>query len=147
MNKSGMIIRLIDVVLLLLFGFIKVSQIVFMSQIKLPPKQQQDLNLDENKEIEIISLIIDSWVDKSNNQVITRFRVYEGEDRSRDFDNLRDLEDYLIARTEPLKETKKPYLVLLEPHPESLLQTTVDILDICKRNNLEQSIKAPDFRK
>ena len=64
MNKTSMIIRLIDVVLNLLFGFIKISHIVFFAQIKLPASEQDVSTEEDEKDKEIVVVLVDSKLQK-----------------------------------------------------------------------------------
>ena len=144
MNKTSMIIRLIDVVLILLFGFIKISHIVFFAQIKLPASEQDVSTEEDEKDKEIVVVLVDSKLQKEGSEeVIMKFVIPEAEKDSREYNNLNELEDYLVARANDNKKLNNSFLVLIEPFPESLLQTAVDVMDICKRNNIEQSIKSP----
>lgn len=141
MNKTSMIIRLIDVVLILLFGFIKISHIVFFSQIKLPASEQSLEQKDEQENETLLTVRVNSFL-VNEAQVYMKFNISEGEQEI-EFNNLEDLEDYLIKRAEKAAKQHSKFLVFIEPSLESLLQTTVDVMDICRVNNIEQSIKSP----
>jgi len=132
-----MIIRLIDVVLILLFGFIKISEIVFYSQIKLPASEQSTEQQKDDKDQIIVTVQVYSKLNKNNGTVIMKFVIPEGKEEHK-FVGLMDLEDYLVTRAE--KNKGKPFLVLCDPIMESRFQPTSDVRVLCKNTNFEKSI-------
>ncbi len=147
MGRSGAIIRLIDVVLNVLFGFMMISEIIFYSQIKLPSKGQPVTQPDMEIEQDIVNIYIDSKVDQSRlDKMEVAFRVTVG-DNVKEFDKISLLEKYLVERSKESTKLQRPFIVVLEPFGESLIQTTIDVLDICKRHNFQQSIKSMSFTR
>lgn len=147
MGKSGSIIRLIDVVLNVLFGFMMISEIIFYSQIKLPSKGAPVTQPDMEIEQDIVNVFIDSKVDPSRpGKMEVAFRVTLG-DNVKEFDKISLLEKYLIERSRESAKLQRPFIVVLEPFGESLVQTTIDVLDMCKRHNFQQTIKSMSFTR
>ncbi|MDZ7262288.1 MAG: hypothetical protein ONB05_09325, partial [candidate division KSB1 bacterium] len=73
--KGGMIIRLIDVVMLLLFGFITVSDIVQRTQVPLPAKAKKKTVQKDTTEVVFsvigVEIVPTKKIDRSNLQAIT----------------------------------------------------------------------------
>jgi biopolymer transport protein ExbD len=56
MSKGGIVIRLIDVVLILLFGFISISEISSKSLVELPKSKQMVYALPDQEELLIVGI-------------------------------------------------------------------------------------------
>lgn len=145
MGRSGSIIRLIDVVLNVLFGFMMISEIIYYSQIKLPSKGAPVTQPDMEIEQDIVNVYIDSKIDQNlPGKMEVAFRVTVG-DEVKEFDKISLLEKYLVERSKESAKFQRPFIVVLEPFAESLVQTTIDVLDLCVRHNFQQTIKSMSF--
>jgi len=127
--RGGLIVRLIDVVLIILFGFIAISDIQVKRQIRLPgPSQKEEKPQEEN---EFIFVKIDRkgkfLVEVENKRVL----------KSRDLNKLRKC---LVKTASDLSREKKRPVVIIDPEAEAILQTTIDVFDICEEENLPKSI-------
>ena len=126
MSKGGLIIRLIDVALILLLGFIAISDIRVKAQIKLPSPGEEDV-LEQATQL-VFVLIYGHGFAINLNEKTTPVK------------NLQILENQLLQiRTELLKNNIK-MVVLIEPHEESIIQKTVDVLDICEKRRIPKNI-------
>lgn len=154
MKKSGIVIRLIDVVLNLLFGFLLLSDIVHKNQIKLPSLPATSRIKDQQKEeivpIEIRIMPGDTVLADINprtekslikiSQLHSYYRVFENE-RTYKFRLLEQLEEYLV-------ETKAAYfaggskiVVIINPDPESMIQSTINLVDICRTYDIPRNFR------
>jgi len=128
MSKGGIIIRLIDVAMNILFAFIVISDLKVQAQIKLPAKEEQSQPQPQTEPMPIRVQIgpDNSFLIKKHDVVL-----------STTFD-LAELERLLLelVRESPNNET----IVLIEPHPDSVIQRTVDVMDICERNQIAMNI-------
>ena len=74
MNQGGIVIRLIDVVLILLFGFISISEISSKSLIDLPKSSQTNYSLPDKENLLIIGITPDGqYLIENENEIISSF--------------------------------------------------------------------------
>lgn len=127
-----MIIRLIDIVLIILFGFITISDIDIKGAISLPAKKAEKSKPVERKEKIFIEIEID---------VNENFRIGQrGQEKIRK-KGIVSLEDHVIKlRTRFQKLENKDIAVIIKPNAESPIQSTVDVLDLCSRNRIPKNI-------
>jgi biopolymer transport protein ExbD len=128
MSKGGVIIRLIDVAMNILFAFIVISDLKVQAQIKLPANEEQPQPQPQTE-----PTLIHVQIDLDNSFLIKRNDVVVATTS-----NLVELERLLVelAQETPDSET----IVLIEPHPDSVMQRTVDVMDICERNQIAMNI-------
>ena len=149
MNKGGLIIRLVDVVLLLLLGFLLISDIVHKEQIKLPGPTGTRSNLTEKSQILPIDIHVvegdtvlpdinpeTEYSLKKVAQLHCYYLVYE-EDRVYHIRNINRLEEHLLIA----QATYDSISIIINPHPNSLIQGTINLIDICRRHGLNRKFK------
>jgi len=134
MNQGGLIIRLIDVVLIILLGFLNISDFVLKTQIKL-----------------------DSGKSTTTARVKTRlynvFIVEGGFYRIEDVQNdkklefappkeiaLQEIELYLTNEFNQNTSQNVKTLVVLRSSENTKIQLTIDVLDICEKHKIPRSI-------
>lgn len=130
MTKGGIIIRLIDVAMIILFGFIAISDIKVRAQIKLPA-QDAEQDLQEQKKPELILVKID---------LLNGYVVENGEQVIAVTTDLDQLENRLLELSRQHKAAGSEMVVLVEPDEDSMIQHTVNVLDICERHNIAKNI-------
>ena len=128
MNSSGLIIRLIDVVLILLLGFIGISDFTIKTEIKLPQgakhgndavkKQAVFIRIDENK----------------------HYKIDAGDDNIKDFLKIKQVENELLKLRVQFRKENIDMVVVIDPHLDTIIQTTVNLLDVCEKYNIAKSI-------
>ena len=149
MSKGGLIVRLIDVVLLLLLGFLLISDIVHKEQIKLPGPTGTRRNLTERAQILPIDVHVVEGdtvlpdVDpekefslKKLAQLYCYYLVYQ-EDRVYRFRKIDKLEEHLLITQASYDSVS----VIINPHPNSIIQGTINLIDICRRHGLSRKFK------
>ena len=125
MSKGGLIIRLIDVVLILLLGFIGISDFTIKTQIKLPQGAEQTSTPIRKMQVVRIQ------IDKKNN--------YEINSSDSHFNTLNDI--YEVEKEIERRLNVNPDLiVIIEPHLDTIIQRTVDLIDICEKYQIPKSI-------
>jgi biopolymer transport protein ExbD len=148
-SKGGLIIRLVDVVLLLLLGFLLISDIVHKEQIRLPGPTGTKINLTEKSQILPIDIHIvegdtvlpdvnpeTEYSLKKLAQLYCYYLVYE-EEKVYYIRKIDKLEEHLqIAQA-----TYDSISVIINPHPNSLIQGTINLIDICRRHGLNRKFK------
>lgn len=74
MGQGGLIIRLIDIVLILLFGFISISEISSTSVIQLPQSKQMLYSFPDRESLVIIGITADGkYLVENESEVISDF--------------------------------------------------------------------------
>ncbi|KAA3660587.1 MAG: hypothetical protein DWQ10_06340 [Calditrichaeota bacterium] len=127
MNKGGFIIRLIDITLIILFGFISISDLKVNALIKLPTLVEGEAGTQK-----IIPLVVKIG-DESSFEFI--------EDRiPKEAASLLELEGYFKASIEKYAGQKEQMLVFIEPHVDSAVQMTVDVIDLCRKYGLTRNL-------
>ncbi|MFQ5709395.1 MAG: ExbD/TolR family protein [bacterium] len=130
MTKGGIIIRLIDVAMIILFGFIVISDIKVRAQIKLPSDEQQsETKITEQKLILVQVGLEGDYVIKENEDVVA------------ETSDLHVLEEKLAKLFHDYRSAGTDMIVLIEPDQDSIIQRTIDVLDICERNQIPKNIK------
>jgi len=131
MNSGGIIIRLIDVAMIILFGFIAISDIKVRAQIKLPTDQQEERQQTEEKEpvVLFVKIELDQGYILEENEVVIA-----------EINEAKELEEFLLQRYEQAKASGLDMVLLVEPDENSIIQKTVDVLDICERYKIPKNI-------
>ncbi len=131
MGKGGLIIRLIDVAMIILFGFIAISDIKVRAQIRLPSSEQEEQEPEEQDEPVVLLVRI------SNER---GYLIEIGDEAPVPVVEVGLLEQEIVRRVEQYRADGREIVVLVEPEEESIIQRTVDVLDICERNNIAKNI-------
>lgn len=131
MKKNGFIIRFIDIGLIILFGFLSISDINNDSQIRLPGSEQENTTDLEKKVMVTIS------IDRAG-----FFNVAELETEyfRTGIRTKRQLEIVLHEIQTMIREAGKEILVMIFPDPASRIQATVDALDACDKYKILKNI-------
>jgi biopolymer transport protein ExbD len=133
MQRKGYIIRFIDIGLLILFGFLMISDVKVISRIQLPGNEQEPAEpLDE--EVRRVSVFIEP---------AGRFRIQDtatGTPLFVDIVELADLEGLLDRLSEDQRLAGPALEVVIEPHPDALMQRLVDVHDLCERLGVQKTI-------
>lgn len=131
MTKGGILIRLIDVAMIILFGFIAISDIKVRAQIKLPSEEQEQKQDQEEKDPELLFVKI-----TADNQLVVEYQqnpmLVTSEPGA--------LEAFLTQQLRSFQTQGKDMVVLIEPNEDSMIQQTIDIMDICERNQIPKNI-------
>jgi biopolymer transport protein ExbD len=127
-----MIIRLIDIVLIILFGFIAISDIDIKAAISLPSKKTRKLIVAEKKQKIPVYIEIDQndvfWVFKSGQKRIQKKGIFS-------------LETFIKKlKVETIRAENKDIAVIIKPKEMSPIQSTVNVLDMCDRNKIPKNI-------
>jgi len=128
MLKGGTIIRLIDVVLIILLGFLGITDFEVKSQVKLP--SSADSGTKEIKQQFIFLDIIDD----------NHFEVVDGQNNTKKVEGIEALETLLVQLNNHYINNYKQMILIIEPNVETMIQTTVDIMDICEKNQILKSL-------
>lgn len=134
MQGRGLIIRFIDVGLLLLFGFLMISDLKGTSQISFNEGSEQDFLAANSSEAVLLGVTIErgnrlSIRDIKSDQVLHENVL-----------SLEELEFLLGTMKKGFVEDGKELSVLIEPAPDAHIQYVVHVLDVCDRLELVKNI-------
>ncbi len=125
--NGGLIIRLIDVVLIILFGFLAISDIQMKRQIRLPgPSPEQTPPREENDAYLFVNIDPENY-----------FRVTLDGETLLETADLKSLRQKLleVAATEA-----RSLVVVINPEPDAAIQAVIRVFDICEQEGLAKSI-------
>lgn len=128
MFRGGTIIRLIDVVLIILLGFLGITDFEVKSQIKLP--SAVDSGQKEIKQ-QFIFLVI-----KNDNQ----FEITDELNLIKVIDDIDALEKLLVQLNNYYLQNYKQMILVIEPGLDTMIQTTVDVMDMCEKNQILKNL-------
>ena len=128
MTRGSMIIRFIDIALTVLFGFIAVSDIEHKTQIKLPR--------------EVTAATVPTHINTISILVLDgpRYTLLDGSQVLISDSDLFRVEQALLAVRQKYLDRNQDVLVLIQPDPNSPIQLTVNVLDVCERNHIVKNI-------
>lgn len=128
--QNRLMVRLIDVALIILLGFIAISRLK-TEYVALPsPGAAQP----HKKAFHEASLHI--------------FRnTFRLEDRGQRWkcNNIKELENILLSRKNRYSKRRITFVVNIEPHKSSIMQRLVNVLDVCHRNKIEKSLNYENY--
>jgi len=131
MKNNTFIIRFIDVGLIILFGFVIISDITTRTQIDLGGS-------DSNQEIDLTTgiFIVSIEPDISYTLLNEDMTISYG-----NFPNLESLEYALNSISQELRSSGLNPTALIAPNEEIPIQHMIDVMDLCDRIKLSKSIK------
>ena len=129
MNRS-LIIRLIDVVLILLFGFLAISDIQMKRQIRLPGPAE-----DSRQTVPADNVWIFVKIDSAGH-----FSVLQEAQLLQQTASLDTLRTALLTASGDVYAAGNQPVVIIDPHPEATVQATISVFDICEAERLPKSI-------
>lgn len=139
LDNSGFLIRFIDIGLILLLGFIGISDISSFSRIEMPnrkPKQEKTQQQQSRAFIRVEVL-------KRGNFAV---RQMDPEKELCTPDDRKALERCLRSTQNRLQKGDRQMIVLIEPTEASAVQHTVDVMDICDRLGVPKSINKSELQ-
>ncbi|MFQ5706109.1 MAG: ExbD/TolR family protein [bacterium] len=130
MNQNRLMIRLIDVALLILLGFIAISRLK-TEYVDLPAggKNAPEMNRTQKATLHIYR---------------NKF-IFVDHGRKKSLKNLPDLEAALVNRKNRYERRHVKLVVNIEPQKSSIIQNLIDVLDICQRNQIEKNLDYDSF--
>ncbi|MFZ5515778.1 MAG: biopolymer transporter ExbD [Candidatus Zhuqueibacterota bacterium] len=128
MVKGGLIIRLIDVVLIVLFSFLNITDIDRKGQIKLP-------SIGPSKSQKVAQQLLFLTIENGNTFVLT-----DGQQAIAQLDSLPKLERMIANLNDQYKLEQRRMVLVIEPAMESIIQSTIDVMDICEKYNIPKSV-------
>lgn len=132
MGNSKLIIRLIDIVFILLFAFISVSQIDTLAVIDPPKSTEATMTAPQGTYTEIIGVSKDG--------------SYLVDNGARALHSAAALRRYLITRVQELEEAKKQLGVRIRANWDSPVEYGIRVADICSELGLQKGLDVVQYR-
>ena len=138
MATRGFLIRFIDIGLIVLFGFLMISDIDALSHVDLAGTTQEvaepaEVSEDDERGFVAVDILPDG-----------RFLVSDPRDPDAEIIGAASIEALsaeLSARRGGHAEAGTVTVVLIQPDPASAVQHTVDVMDVCDRLGLVKSLQ------
>jgi biopolymer transport protein ExbD len=128
--RGGMIIRLIDVVLIILFGFLAISDIQMRRQIRMPGPSDEQKLLEEKKDVYIFV--------KIDNQ--GQFAIEMDQTELFASSDLSKLRERLVNIADDTYGQGLNPIVIIDPALDASVQSVISVFDICEEEQLPKSI-------
>lgn len=140
MQRRGIIIRFIDIGLLLLFGFLMISDLKGTSQISFDQGDAQNL-LESADESNIVLGVVIGNDNRLSIRDVKRDRTLHTNVLS-----IEELEFFIRTLKNNYQEEGKTISILIEPAPYAKIQYVVYVLDVCDRLRLKKNINTNTAR-
>jgi len=131
MRRNTFLIRFIDVGLIILFGFVIISDITVRTQIDLGGSDS-DQQIEDKLGLFIVSIQQGVYYELMSIDMSLRYGRYS---------NVNDLDVALQRMMDELKRNGKVPVALIAPDDQVTIQHMVDVMDICDRIGLQKSLK------
>lgn len=136
MRRSSFLIRFIDVGLIILFGFIMISDINIRSQIRLPSG-------DDYSETEVKRTLIIVSIKDNGTFGVTEAETEIGYGTLR---SIRDLEETLLSLQQEKRAQGVEIIAVISPDEGSIMQSLIDVLDVCDKLGIAKNINIPELQ-
>jgi len=128
--NNRLMIRLIDVALLILLGFIAISRLK-TEYVELPSTGESSPQRFIPHEASL--------------HIYQNLFKLEDQGQSWSCKTLNELEGMLVNQNSRYISRKVKLVVTIQPHRSSIMQNLVDVLDICQRNNIEKNLNYESY--
>ena len=138
MASRGFLIRFIDIGLIVLFGFLMISDIESSSRVELADASEapeEEIEPEEEERRFILVEILPSGAYAVSDPAVTDSVPPPG------LPDADALAEELRRRRGAHRELGVETVVLIQPDPASLVQRTVDVMDVCDRLGLPKSLR------
>jgi len=140
MQSRGYLLRFIDIGLILLFGFLMISDLTVISQVALPGKSNQEQLEQADADLVYVGVGIDAEGVYAIEDLAVREPLYVN------IGAVQELEFFLKTLKERHESEGRRLSVLIEPNPEAPMQGLVNVLDVCERLALVKHISTETIR-
>lgn len=137
MRNSSFLIRFIDIGLIILFGFIIISEITIRSQIELPGSDP----VDSQEERDLTLFVIN--IDPDNRYRLTDF---EEETLYGSFNGIENLENHLRNLNREIRNNGQSPVALIQLDDVVTMQRLIDVLDLCDMIGIPKNVNVDSFR-
>lgn len=139
LNSSGFLIRFIDIGLILLLGFIGISDISSFTRIEMPNKKPNQNNTQQQQSPSFLRVKVQRGGSFTVRRIDPEKEVCAPAGR-------KALEKCLRSAQNRIEEKDGKPVVLIKPAEASAVQHTVDVMDICDRLEIPKNISKNEFQ-
>lgn len=140
MQRRGLIIRFIDIGLLILFGFLMISDLKGTSQISFNEGDAQDFFSTLQDDSILLGVSIENDGRLSINDISESRTLHEN------ILSIEELEFLIGTMKNQYAEEGKELSILIEPAPDAQIQYVVHVLDVCDRLGLSKNLNTEVVR-
>lgn len=126
MDGGGMMIRLIDVVLILLFGFISISEVSDKADIHLPTSKRTPIQSPAQEEIVVVGITQQGLF------ILKHGRIQ--------LESTEELEQYLTQLQTRATAAGGTFRVRVRPHKDTPIRYTMQVASICDKLHIPKGI-------
>jgi len=145
MANRGFLIRFIDIGLIVLFGFLMISEIEATSRVELAggdAEVAEPIDLDEEgRAFLVVDLGPEGLFRVTDAETAAEGAEDPASGASAPARTQAELAAILVERRQAHQDAGLETVVLIQPHPASLVQLTVDVMDVCDRLSLQRSLR------
>ena len=134
MHRRGYLLRFIDLGLIILFGFLMISDITVISQVTLPGKSEEQADPPTDESQIYMGVLIQNDGQYEIVDLADRSQLHVG------IKSAEELQFVLKTMDEQQRAAGKTLNLLIEPAPASHMQKLVDVLDVCDRLAIQKNI-------
>ena len=140
MQRRGLIIRFIDIGLLILFGFLMISDLKGTSQVSFNEGSAQDFFSGLQDESILLGVKIENDGRLSINDISESRTLHQN------ILSIEELEFLIGTIKNKYAEEGKELSILIEPAPDAQIQYVVHVLDVCDRLGLNKNLNTEVVR-
>ncbi|MBX2821329.1 MAG: biopolymer transporter ExbD [Rhodothermaceae bacterium] len=140
MQRRGLIIRFIDIGLLILFGFLMISDLKGTSQISFNEGDAQDFFSTLQDDSILLGVNIENDGRLSINDISESRTLHQN------ILSIEELEFLIGTMKNQYAEEGKELSILIEPAPDAQIQYVVHVLDVCDRLGLSKNLNTEVVR-
>lgn len=140
MQRRGLIIRFIDIGLLILFGFLMISDLKGTSQISFNEGDAQDFFATLQDDSILLGVNIENDGRLSINDISESRTLHQN------ILSIEELEFLIGTMKNQYAEEGKELSILIEPAPDAQIQYVVHVLDVCDRLGLSKNLNTEVVR-
>lgn len=148
-SSKGTIMRLIDVVMILLLGFMQSSTVIHRSELELPSKTGRKAPKDKKQEILPIEVrVLPGDTTMADIDPKTEFSLINLGQLFCYYRVIEQNKSYHIRMLDILKEhllrTRASYdsvIVIIKPDSQSIIQGTINLIDVCRDNGFKRKFQ------
>jgi len=140
MQRRGLIIRFIDIGLLILFGFLMISDLKGTSQLSFNEGDAQDFFSTLQDDSILLGVEIE------NDGRLSIRDISESRTLHQNILSIEELEFLIGTMKNKYAEEGKELSILIEPAPDAQIQYVVHVLDVCDRLGLNKNLNTEVVR-
>lgn len=136
MKSGGLIIRLIDVVLIILLGFLNISDFMLKAQIKLDTGNSETQE-ETQSHLYFLNVMPEGeyTVEDTEIERTLLFSIVKQEN-----EEMNDLERFLVGEFYKNNANNIDMVLVIKSDPETKIQHTIDVLDICEKYKIPRTV-------